>query len=141
MKRRNLLKVIPAIGLGLTSSVSGCLELAQSPNSLVVSGDGEYPHEIRVENMLDRDVTLTITVHREDTRMYQDKHTVTAQTDATVAGITKKSLPEDSRSVTVSGTDSEDDTASVNVLISECLGNIVFFYRSEEKLQVTHSIC
>ena len=91
--------------------------------------------------MLDRDVTLTITVHREDTRMYQDKHTVTAQTDATVAGITKKSLPEDSRSVTVSGTDSEDDTASVNVLISECLGNIVFFYRSEEKLQVTHSIC
>lgn len=161
MERRGLLTAIGSVGVG---GLTGCLSEgeraapdstttssppSQSPTAgrpsetdpLVVSEAGDYPHAIRVENTLERDVTLNITVSRGGTQKYKESHTVAAQTDEVVAGLTEKSLPEDSRSVTVTATDSNDRSANVEVSVSDCLGNIVFFYGEDGALESTYSLC
>lgn len=147
MRRRAFLVTTISGGFAL----SGCLSQNQPSSttstptpidnaSFIVSGDGEYPHNIRVENSLNRDVTLTIGVERDGTIIYQDTFTVDAQTTEVVAGITEESLPEDSRSVTVSATTSEGQAHS-EVSISDCLGDVYFLYESDGTLQSTYSIC
>lgn len=145
MKRRRFL--VTAIASGTT--LCGCLRSpvttpAETPrptvtSSLVVS-EGDNPHDIKVGNWLDRDVTLTIVVDRESKRLYQNRHTVAAQTERAVAGITEPALPEDSRRITATAT-GPNESASVDVTVTECLGDILFSYRSGDGLQATYAIC
>ncbi len=156
MKRRTMLG---ALGSAAVVGFTGCLsdDETASPDSpspsktnspspsksddLVVSGAGDYPHPIRIDNSLDHEVSLTITVAREGTQLYQESHTVTERSDVVVAGITKESLPEDSRPVSVTASDSSGNDTSVNVSVSDCLGNIVFYFEASETLESTYSIC
>lgn len=108
---------------------------------LVTSGDGNYPHEIRVDNMVDRGVTVIITVNRDGSEVYNETHEIAAQTQRVVAGFTENSLPKDTRSVTVTATSGNGQSTDVDVSISDCLGDIVFFYRSNGKLESTYSTC
>lgn len=112
-----------------------------APDSIVASGAGAYPHEVHVDNALDREVTLTVVVDRRGTEIYREARTVAPATDAVVAGITVESLPRESRSLTVSATDASGDAASVDVSVSDCLGDVVFYFESGEGLQATYSIC
>ena len=148
MKRRILLG---ALGSASVVGLSGCLGGTEDPPSdspssseaddLVVSGSGDYPHPIRVDNSLEREVTLTITVAHEGAQIYQESHTVAERSDVVVAGITEVSLPENSRSVSVTASESSGNTASVNVSISDCLGEIVFYFGASGTLESTYSIC
>ncbi len=110
-------------------------------DNLVVSGPGDYPHSIRIDNSLEHEVTLTITVAREDAQLYQESHTVTERSDVVVAGITEESLPEDSRPVSITARDSSGNDTSVNVSVSDCLGNIVFYFEASGTVESTYSIC
>lgn len=144
MNRRTYLA---ATGAGL-ASLGGCLGLPASSSGtpterhpLVDSGAADYPHDIRVENSLDRDVTVTVTVDREGREVYRGSHAVAAGTDAVVAGITVETLPADARSMTVAAVDAAGRSAAVEVSVSGCLGNVVFFYGADGTLESTYSIC
>lgn len=156
MKRRTMLG---ALGSAAVVGFTGCLsgDETASPDSdspsetdsdspsetdnLVVSGAGDYPHSIRIDNSLEHEVTLTITVAREDAQLYQESHTVTERSDVVVAGITEESLPEDSRPVSITARDSAGNDTSVNVSVSDCLGNIVFYFEASGTVESTYSIC
>lgn len=148
MRRRTFL--LATLGGGV--ALSGCLQQRQpsSPTStptptetgsLVVLGDGEYPHKISVENSLDRSLTMTLNVERAGTTVYEDTVTVEAQTAEVIASITEESLPRESRAVTVTGTTSAGQTAQSVVSIYECLGEVVFFTEADGTLHLTYSVC
>lgn len=144
MKRRAFLGAVAG-----SAALGGCAGLPGSAGSttdrtttddLVPSGDGDYEHDIRVANDRDREITLTIEVDRGGERLYRETHTVAAGSDVVVAGFTEESLPEGERSVTVTATSDDGETASVDVSITGCLGNVVFTY-GEDGLEATYSIC
>lgn len=134
------------VALLLAATLSGCTAFTDTeptptqPETLVVAGSGDYPHEIRVSNARDRDVSITIFVEHGDTR-YRADHTVAAMTDQVVAGFTVESLPEDSRSVTVRARDVSGNTTSETVSMSDCLGDIVIIVGQDGRLDSTYSIC
>ena len=148
MKRRILLT---ALGSVATASLTGCLgggegSTPESPSpseaaDIVRPGDGDYPHPIRVDNSLEREVILTISVAREGTQIYQESHTVAEGADVVVAGITEASLSEDSRSVSVTASESFSEDVTVDVSVSDCLGEIVFYFGTSESLEATYSSC
>ena len=148
MKRRILLT---AFGSVATVSMMGCLGGAEGPapespspseaEDTVRPGDDDYPHPIRVDNSLKREVILTITVAREGTQIYQESHTVAEGSDVVIAGITEVSLPEDSRSVSVTASESSGGDVTVDVSVSDCLGEIVFYFGTSESLEATYSTC
>lgn len=144
MRRRTFL----VAAVGCAAGLGGCLGRQGSPSTpdradgpLVVSGEGEYPHEISVDNSRDREVTLTIALRRGGTTLYREAHAVAAGSTAVVAGITRESLPDGSRSVTVSATTAGGETTEVDVAVSGCLGDVVFYYESDGTLRSTYSIC
>lgn len=152
MHRRTYL----ATTIAAAASLGGCARLpaASVPSTpegdtsgtpasdpLVESGSGNYPHDVRVDNSLDRDVTLTVTVDRSDARVYRRSHAVAAGTEAVVAGVTAETLPRDDRSLTVTAVDSDGQSATVEVSVSDCLGNVVFYYDPDGALASTYSIC
>ncbi|NEU58784.1 hypothetical protein [Halorussus sp. MSC15.2] len=124
---------------------AGCNE-STSPKttvsgSLVESGAGDYPHKIRIDNSLDHDVTVTVTVKRDSSKVYQETHTVAAQMSRTVAGITKTRLAGNDQSVTVIAKDTTGQSTEITASVSNCLGNIIFFFNSDEELNSTYAIC
>lgn len=142
--------------VGSGTALSGCINQGnQSPSdssetetsassptettALVVTGDGDYPHPIRVENTLNRSVSLIISVERDGMTVYQDEHTVDSQSEKVVASITKSSLPENSRSVTVTASEAKGRTTSVTVPISASVWYIRLYYGSNETLQSTYA--
>lgn len=144
MNRRTLL----AGFVGGAVALSGCTTFTGSRSTpttvsgpLVTADGGAAPHAITVDNSLDRDVTLTVVVAREGEAVYNDTTTVTAGTKRIVAGITVATLPADARSMTVRADDDEDGQATVEVSVSDCLGDVVFFYRDDGTLDSTYSTC
>jgi hypothetical protein len=156
MKRRRF--IVTAVGTG--PALSGCINRGQSSSahspsdssetktssssptettSLVVAGDGNYPHPIRVENTLNRSVSLTIRAERDGMTVYQDEHTIDSESESVVASITKSSLPEDSRSVTVVASEANGQTTSVTVPISTSVWYIRIYYGSNETLRSTYA--
>lgn len=125
-------------GANPTTPVSTPTPVDTTP--LVDDGDVEYPHDIVVENSLAEGATLTITVEQTTHTLYRTTHTVPAGADATVAGITRVSLPEDERQLRISATDERGGSATVTVSVSDCLGDVIFFYDAGD-LQATYSIC
>lgn len=153
MKTRRF--IVAAVGGGI--ALSGCLSNRESASpsdssgtkttpasptetdSLVVAGDGDYPHPIRVDNTLNRTLTLTVGVERDGETVYQGEHTVDAQTDTVVAGLTKSSLPEGSRSVTVVASEASGETTSVTLPVSESLWHIRIYFESDGALTSTYA--
>jgi hypothetical protein len=146
MERRAYLAAVA----GGTAASAGCATLPRletttpapvTDGSVVQSGEGDYRHRIIVDNSLQRAVTLTIAVEREDALLYRETHTVAAGTQRTVAGIDRESLPEGSRGLTVAATSSQEASAGVEVNVTDCLGSVVFYFDSAGELQATYSIC
>jgi hypothetical protein len=108
-------------------------------DSLVVAGDGEYPHPIRVDNALARTVTLTLRVEHDGEQVYVGKHTVDSQTNTVVAGITKPSLQENSQSLTVVASETSGDTTSVTFPVSESLWHIRIYFGADGALNSTYA--
>lgn len=143
-----------AVALATLFALSGCIGFpgantatpASTPTPvettpLVEAGDAEYPHDVVVDNSLDEDVTLTITVEQTTHVLYRRNHTVAAGADRTVAGITRVSLPEDERQLRISATNERGGSANVTVPVSNCLGDVIFFYDDAGALDATYSIC
>lgn len=141
MYRRTFLGTTTAV----MGSFAGCSKFlppkTTDSDSLVESGSKNHPHEIQIDNSLDHDVIIIITVKRGNVKVYQEKHTVTAQTRSTVAGITEAELAGNDQSVTVIAEDATGQSTVVTTSVSNCLGNIIFFYDSDGKLESTYSIC
>lgn len=134
------------VALLLVVTLGGCSTLTDTsptptpPDEIVVAGSGDYPHEIRVSNARDRAVSLTISVERGET-LYRADHTVAAKGDSVVAGFPVESLPEDSRLVTVRARDETGNSTSVQISISDCLGDVVIIVGQDGSLDSTYSIC
>ena len=144
MNRRTFL----AGAVGGAVTLSGCTTFTGSNSTpttvsgpLVSADGGAAPHAITVDNSLDRDVTLELVVERAGEAVYNDTTTVPAGTKRIVAGITVETLPADARSLTVRASNAEDGQASVDVSVSRCLGDVVFFYRGDGTLDSTYSTC
>jgi hypothetical protein len=84
-------------------------------------------------------VTLTVGVERDGETVYQGEHTVNAQTDTVVAGLTKSSLPEGSRSVTVVASEASGETTSVTLPVPESLWHIRVYFESDGTLTSTYA--
>lgn len=110
------------------------------PNSGVYAGSGPHSHDIRVDNDRDHAVEVTITVSHDGVEIYRGEHSVAAATERVVAGFGKEAEAPDRPTVTVSVTGSADQSASVEVDVFDCLGNVLLYYR-EQELQATYSIC
>jgi len=137
---------VVALALAAVLVTSGCAGFSSSPrtttppDTIVVAGSGDYPHEIRVSNARDEAITLTVLVERDET-LYRADHTVAANSDSVVAGFSVESLPENSRLVTVTARDERDNSTSVEVSISGCLGDVVIIVGQDGTLDSTYSIC
>jgi hypothetical protein len=94
-----------------------------------------------VESSFDQTVELTISVAHRGSVIYRTAHSIPPGADTTVAGITRTTLPEGERSLTITGTDERSQTTSVNVTVTECLGNVRFLYTDTGGLESTYSIC
>lgn len=84
---------------------------------------------------------MTITVVRESTQIYQETHTVAEGSDIIVAGITEVSLPEDSRSVSITASEPTAGDAKADVSVSDCLGETIFYFGTSGSLEAIYSIC
>lgn len=86
-------------------------------------------------------MTITLSVTRDDTSLYEQNYTVSARSERVVAGFTVETLPDDLRLVTIQATDSDRQPSSVNVSVSDCLGDVIFIYGADGSLESTYSIC
>lgn len=142
MERRQFLTTAILGSIGL----AGCSDRRNSTSpvptdELIVSGPGEYPHEIRIENSSDRRRTLTVTVERNGTRVYRDTHAAEPGFDGVVAGISAETLPRGSRRLTLTASDADGQESAVEVSVSDCLGDVVFYVTDDGSLESTYSIC
>lgn len=143
MKRRTVL----AVAAGAVVPAAGCLGSTgvgtptRTDDALVRSGPGDYPHDITVHNRFDREVTLTITVDRGGSRIYDETHAVAAESGAVVAGITRATLPEGDRRLTLTATAADGESSQVDVSVTDCLGSVDFTVDSTGGLSSAYSIC
>lgn len=141
MQRRTVLAGIAAVLGGCTSLGLSSRETPGSDAPPVQGGSADYPHELRVENPLDRAVTLDVTVERDDSTLYEGSHEVMAGAETTVAGFTRASFPAERRYVTVRVTTPGNETASVGVSVTDCLGDVVVTFADDGTPQMTYSVC
>lgn len=129
---------------GTTSTPVGTTPTPVGTTPIVDDAAVDYPHEIVVANSLVEALALTVSVERDGTVLYREEHAVPAGADTTVAGITRENRPEGSRSLTVEAVEAVDasgQSASVQVTVTDCLGDVVFSFGEQGDLQGTYSIC
>lgn len=140
VKRRSFVAAVTGVAFAGCASRDSTAATTTQSSSVVYAGPGSRSHDIRVDNSRDHEVDVTIVVTHDDADVYRDEHTVDAGVERVVAGFGKESGTPERPTVMVSASDSTDQTASVEVTVSECLGNVVFYYEDGE-LQATYSIC
>lgn len=133
---------------GISAALGGCSSLGlagrETPGSdapPVQGGAADYPHAVRVENARDREVTLEVVVERDDTTLYQGTHQVMAGAGTTIAGFTRSTFPSDRQYVTVTARTASNQTASVGVSVTDCLGDVVISLSEDGELGMTYSAC
>jgi hypothetical protein len=139
VKRRSF--IVAAVGGAVV--LGGCSDQTQSSTTatdpLIVSGDGEYPHEIHIDNSASGSVTMTLVARRGGETIYEEEHTVAAEARTVVAGVTKQTLAEDPL-VTFSATDPQRRTATREIRVSDCLGHIYCSYHRQGP-DWTYDVC
>ncbi|WP_380680151.1 hypothetical protein [Salinigranum sp. GCM10025319] len=147
MRRRRVLGIVAGLSL-----VAGCPSRPEptvtptptgTPDSggLVGDGPGDYPHPIRVDNSLDRAVTVTITVERDGEVLYDRTHTVEPGTERVVAGFTRLTAPAGSRNVRVTAALADGNAESIDFTVDDCHGEIIAYFGEDGDLELTYSVC
>jgi hypothetical protein len=150
MRRRRVVGVAAGLSLGLVAGCPSRPEPTVTPTqtgtpdsgALIADGPGDYPHPIRVDNSLDRAVTVTITVERDDgTVLYDRAHTVDPGTERVVAGFTRRTAPAESRNVRVTAALADGNAESIDFTVDDCHGDVVVYFGEDGTLGLTYSVC
>lgn len=141
MKRRTVLVGLAAALPGCASLDLGSRDTSEDDQPLVRAGAVDYAHDIRVDNSLDRRVSIGLSVEQDGSTLYEGHHEVEPGVETAVAGFTRESFPSDRQYVIVRAETDGGEAASVGVSVTDCLGNVVVAFDEDGAPWLTYSIC
>ena len=146
MRRRTALRAVAALSVTVPTAGCGTLSELTAPAGPpeVADGPGDYPHEITVDNERAEPATVTITVEYDEdgSVLYDEEHTIPAETrQVVVAGFPQRNVRDGQSGVTVVATLPDDTSDAVDFAVDDCHGSVYVTLGTEEPLQMVYSIC